>query len=160
MTSLLRVLPLLSVLALAGCASSAQTTSQFAQGPIVTQAPSTVAVAPLANPAQNTAEALAQTDVEAFVDPAAFKLMGNKAKLEATGAQYNALQFGRPGAPRAWAGDSATGSVTVGPDLMVNNLRCRNFTHTVTISGTTYTRQGQSCRETSGRWAVVNSTVG
>ena len=82
--------------------------------------------------------------------------MSAKERTEAASAQFNALQFGRAGAPRAWAGDrGATGSVTVGPPVPVNNLYCRNFTHVVTVSGQAYTKQGMACRETDGSWGVV-----
>ncbi|ODT81678.1 MAG: hypothetical protein ABS76_11010 [Pelagibacterium sp. SCN 64-44] len=95
-----------------------------------------------------------------FVDPAALSLMSAKDSTEANSAQFYALQFGRPGAPRQWAGDKGTtGSVSVGPYVRVNNLDCRDFTHTVKIGGTDYVRKGTACREQNGNWNVVQGAA-
>lgn len=107
-------------------------------------------------PAQQIATAQAMTDVSGFLDPAAIGLLSAKERSEASTAQFNALQFGRPGAPRAWQGDAgATGQVMVGPYVRVNNIDCRDFTHTVTVSSQSYSRQGTACRELDGRWSVA-----
>ena len=158
MTSLIRILPVVFMLALAGCFGGAP--RPVATGPVVT--------APLATqttqlpPREQTQMAMAMTDISAFVDPAAIGLLGANAKTQATAAQFNALEYGRPGAPRDWQGGdgASSGRVTVGPDLNVNQLRCRNFTHVVTISGKAYTRSGQACREPAAGWMVANSKVG
>jgi surface antigen len=99
---------------------------------------------------------MASTSVaNGFVDPAALRLMTAKDSNEANSAQFYALQFGRPGAPRQWAGDKGTtGSVAVGPYVRVNNLDCRDFTHTVKVNGQDFVRKGTACREQNGNWAV------
>lgn len=144
-------LALIGSLALSGCARFDSFGN--AQGPgdaLATQ-----------NPAQATAAALSATDVLAFIDPAAGKLLSDKEKSEAASAQFYALQFGRPGAPRYWTGDSgASGTVTVGPYVRVNNLDCRDFTHTVTVKGSDYLRKGTACREMDGQWGVVDVSAG
>lgn len=143
--------PLLA-LALAGCASSG--TQQVAMAPVVT-AP--VMAAPLvASPAQTTQQAMLTTSVaNGFVDAAALSRMTAKDSAEANSAQFYALQFGRPGAPRAWTGDAGTtGTVAVGPYVRVNNLDCRDFTHTVKIGGAEFVKKGTACREQNGNWAV------
>jgi len=82
--------------------------------------------------------------------------MSDKDRLEAASAQFFALQFGRPGAPRRWSGDSgATGKITVGPFVRVNNLDCREFVHEVTIDQTSFEKRGTACREIDGSWRVV-----
>ena len=158
MSPLLRILPAVTVLLLAGCASSAP--YPMSSQPIVTQP---AALQPVTlPPREQTQMAMAMTDVSAFVDPAAMRLIGDGARTQATAAQFNALEYGRPGAPRDWQGGDGTssGRVTVGPDLNVNNLRCRNFTHAVTISGKVYTLTGQACREPAAGWMVTTSRVG
>jgi surface antigen len=102
------------------------------------------------------------TAICGFVDRAALRVLSPGARDQATAAQFNALEYGRAGAPRDWQGGDgiASGKVTVGPDLNVNNLRCRNFTHVVTISGTAYTQKGQACREPAAGWMVASSTTG
>ena len=76
-------------------------------------------------------------------------------RAQASGAQYNALQFGRPGAPRAWQGDKGTsGNVMVGPYVRVNNIDCRDFTHTVKLGGQDFVKKGLACRDVDGSWSV------
>jgi len=149
--------PLLA-LTLAACTSSG--TSQVVQAPVVSQTP--VMAQPLVpTPAQTTQLALATTSVaNGFVDSAALALMTAKDSAEANSAQFYALQFGRPGAPRQWAGDKGTtGSVAVGPYVRVNNLDCRDFTHTVKSGGKDYVKKGTACREQNGNWAVVQGAA-
>ncbi|WP_240232914.1 hypothetical protein [Devosia lacusdianchii] len=144
--------PLLA-LTLAACASTAPT-QVAVQAPVVT-AP--VMNQPLvATPAQTTQQALLTTSVaNGFVDAGALALMTAKDSAAANSAQFYALQFGRPGAPRAWAGDKGTtGTVAVGPYVRVNNLDCRDFTHTVKLNGQDYVKKGTACREQNGNWAV------
>jgi surface antigen len=150
-------LPLFA-LALAGC-SSTGTTTQVAQAPVVAQPVLVQPMVPTTAQAVQTAK-LTTSIANGFVDPAALALMTAKDSNEANSAQFYALQFGRPGAPRQWAGDKGTtGSIAVGPYVRVNNLDCRDFTHTVKISGTDYVRKGTACREQNGNWNVVQGAA-
>ena len=154
MTLALRLATPLIVLSLAACASTGPT--QVAQAPVMTTAP--VIMAPIGpSPAQTTQVALAATNVSnGFVDAAALPLMTAKDSAEANSAQFYALQFGRPGAPRQWSGDKgSTGTVAVGPMVRVNNLDCRDFTHTVKINGQDYVKKGTACRENGTNWTVA-----
>jgi surface antigen len=153
-----RLAALIGLLTLAGCASTQ--TAQYASQPIYTNAPvDTAALPPSTNPAQQNAEAMAQTDVASFIDPQAAALLSANSRNQAAGAQYNALQFGRPGAPRNWQGDSGqSGAVVVGPYIRVNAIDCREFTHTVTVAGQSYVKKGTACREPTGRWSTVSAT--
>ena len=144
--------PLLA-LALAGCASTAPT--QVASAPTVAAPVISTPLVP--TPAQTTQQALMTTNIsQGFVDSGALSRMSAKDSSEAHTAQYYAQQFGRPGAPRQWTGErGTTGSVAVGPYVRVNNLDCRDFTHTVKISGQDFVKKGTACREQNGNWAVV-----
>ena len=156
MQQLLRVLPLFGVLVLAGCAMGPSNT-QYAQGPTLAPQTTTLQTAALPSPAQQIASAQSLTDVSAFVDATAIPKMTENDRAQAAGAQFNGLQFSRPGAPRAWQGDKGTsGSVTVGPYVRVNNIDCRDFTHTVKIGGQDFAKKGTACREADGRWSVVD----
>lgn len=94
-------------------------------------------------------------EILAFLKPEAAGLLSAKETSEAASAQYYALQFGRVGAFRTWQGDSeATGEVTVGPYIKVNGRDCREFTHTVIISGKRYVSTGTACRVNNGEWKV------
>jgi surface antigen len=149
-------LPLFA-LVLAGCSSTGS--GQLAQAPVVAQPVLTQPLVPTSAQTVQTAK-LTTSIANGFVDPAALALMTAKDSNEANSAQFYALQFGRPGAPRQWAGDKGTtGSVAVGPYVRVNNLDCRDFTHTVKIGGTDYTRKGTACREQNGNWNVVQGAA-
>lgn len=157
MQQILRLALLLPALALAACATMPQQTA------MVTSEPAAAPLDPivLSAPAQTRAAATSMTDVSAFVDPTAYAQLSEKSRAEASGAQFNALQFGRVGAPRNWLGDKgAAGMVTVGPYVRVNLIDCRDFTHTVTISGQSFIRKGTACREADGSWTVSPNKIG
>ena len=154
--STLFALPLFA-LALAGCSSTG--TTQTVQAPVQAQP---VIVQPMVPTSAQTVQTarLTTSIANGFVDPAALALMTAKDSTEANSAQFYALQFGRPGAPRQWAGDrGTTGSVAVGPYVRVNNLDCRDFTHTVKVNGADYVRKGTACREQNGNWNVVQGAA-
>lgn len=136
-----------AIILLAGCARLTGT-------PLIATTP----VTPDTTPAETTATALSDTDVHDFLDPDVVGQMSDKERAEAASAQFYALQFGRPGAPRPWTGDvSASGKVTVGPYVRVNSRDCREFIHEVTVEDTVYTRSGTACREDAeGGWTVVS----
>ena len=149
-------LPLLA-LALAGCSSTG--TARVAQAPVATQPVIAQPMVPTTAQTVQTAR-LTTSIANGFVDPAALALMTAKDSNEANSAQFYALQFGRPGAPRQWAGDKGTtGSVAVGPYVRVNNLDCRDFTHTVKLNGTDSVKKGTACREQNGNWNVVQGAA-
>jgi surface antigen len=149
---------LFTALLLGGCATNPpmytpppQPTSIYEQPP---------QLEPLAPPAQSTVPVPGASDVSAYMDPTAYSRLSQAARDQAAGAQFNALQYGRVGAPRAWQADGASGSVTVGPFVRVNLIDCRDFTNAVTISGTTYTKKGTACRDASGSWSLAASKAG
>ncbi|HEX4296491.1 MAG TPA: hypothetical protein VHZ56_00560 [Devosia sp.] len=159
MQQITRALLILPVLALAACATS-PTVTNLAMAPAAdTAAPADAT--PLAAPAQTISSAAATTDVTAFVDPTAYGLLTGKSKAEVAGAQFNALQFGRVGAPRNWQGDkNQSGMVTVGPYVRVNLIDCRDFTNTVTIGAQNYVKKGTACRGADGSWTVSPPAAG
>ena len=150
MTKISRFFLLLPALALTACATAPTT------APVAT-APTLAAIDPaqLSAPAESRAVAASMTDVSSFIDPGALGQLSEKSKAQAAGAQFNALQFGRVGAPRNWVGDSGqSGAVTVGPYVRVNLIDCRDFTHTVTVGGQNFVKKGTACREADGSWTV------
>ena len=145
---------LLGIVLLAGCASGP---TQYAQGPTLAQPTmtTTMQTAALPTPAQQVATAQQLTDVSSFVDATAIPQLTSNDRAQAAGAQFNALQFGRPGAPRAWQGDKGTsGNVMVGPYVRVNNIDCRDFTPTVKTGGKDFVKKGLACRDVDGSWSV------
>lgn len=158
------VISCLAVVSLAACARLDGPTNSGpfftqSQTPAVNQTPaaqSPVVVASLPA-AQTTSASVTAVDsqLSEFVDSGVINSLSVKDKNEAASAQYFALQTGRPGAPRNWSGDTgATGSIVVGPFVRVNNLDCREFTHTVKLNGSEFVKTGTSCRE-NGTWIVA-----
>lgn len=146
------------VLTLAACAPTTRTT--IATAPALPQP--AVTPPPLTAP-QPTVQPTSTPIQQARLNPGSYEYIdaGIRAQLTpaqrsaANDAQFYALQFGRPGAPRSWSSGGATGQVSVGPYVRVNNLDCREFSHRVTVSGETFTRSGQACREADGAWNVT-----
>jgi surface antigen len=151
-----RFVPLLAALLLAGCSSAPN--ADMRSQPVPIQATPTalpIVEAPPATPVVVAANAQTAGDASAFIDPSAYSKLSGGDRAEAASAQFNALTFGRPGAPRNWGKGTTTGAITVGPYVRVNNTDCRNFTHVVTVSGTAFSKQGTACKDDGGNWTVA-----
>lgn|SRR5690606_10708973 len=155
---ILRAIALVSLaLAVAGCTRT--TTFQTANGPFVSQ-PSVLTMPmpdTVQQPAESTPIQQARLDPGSYdyIDGAIIGQLSSAQRSAANDAQFYALQFGRPGAPRSWSSGGASGQVSVGPYVRVNNLDCREFSHRVTLNGQTYTKSGTACREVDGAWGVT-----
>jgi surface antigen len=73
-------------------------------------------------------------------------------------AQYYALEEGRSGVRTEWDNPDTGhyGYVVPGPAYTVNQLNCRDYTHTVYIDGRPETLRGTACREPDGTWQPVS----
>lgn len=161
--TILRTIALVGMaLILAGCARTAtvhqmpQQTTAMPSGPQVLGGEMLDQTRPQQESAPLQQARLAAGDFS-YIDSAALNRLDPAARSAATDAQFYALQFGRPGAPRNWNAGGASGSVSVGPYVTVNNLDCREFSHRVTLGGETFTRAGTACRETDGAWNVADA---
>jgi len=143
------LLAIAAILVIAACSRTAVQSPQIAGLPV----PGTIDQAtPFSNPAQLSNQTI---EISNFIAPAAFSKMNDTDKAQASSAQFFALQFGRPGAPRTWKSPSGiTGKITVGPFVRVNELNCREFTNIVTVDEVDSTKSGTSCREANGNWFV------
>lgn len=116
----------------------------------------TVSAPASSSPAQTTAAALNATDLSEFLDGSVLARLSDKERAEAASAQFYALQFGRPAAPRQWQGDSGnSGKVTVGPYVRVNQRDCREFVHEISTGSGLSRSSGTACREPDGEWSVA-----
>jgi surface antigen len=156
MQTFIRAIPLFAVITLAGCVGTG-TNTQMASQPVLAPAAPTqpMLTGPVQAPAVATTSSMLNTDIAAYVDPTVLPMMSAKERSDASSAQFYALQFSRPGAPRTWSGPGSKGSIVVGPYVRVNNLDCRDFTNTVTVAGKDYVRKGTACREGNGNWSVA-----
>jgi surface antigen len=160
MSPFLRAAGVAALLAVAGC--STNDSSHYSQEPMLGTTPppadysgsmDTQTSAP--PPAQVASTGVQNLDITGFTDPAGISLMSATDKAQAASAQYYALQFGRVGAARTWAGDKGhSGSISVGPFVKVNNNDCRDFTNIVNIDSRSYTKRGTACRGFDGGWTV------
>lgn len=156
---ILRAIALVSLaLVVAGCSRTAP--YQTASRPIMAQ-PS-VLTTPMPDmtqtqPADTTPiqQARLEPGNYEYIDGAVVSRLSSAQLSAANDAQFYALQFGRPGAPRNWSVGGASGQISVGPYVTVNNLDCREFSHRVTLNGQTYTKSGTACREADGAWGVT-----
>jgi surface antigen len=155
MQQTLRFVPLFAALLLAGCSSSPSYDVAVQPTPIQPTPTLTPASIEPAQPVVVAVNTQTAGDASAFIDAGAYAKLSGGDRAEAATAQINALNFGRPGAPRNWGKSGTTGSVTVGPYVQVNNTSCRNFTHVVTISGAAFTKQGTACKDATGNWTVA-----
>jgi surface antigen len=118
-------------------------------------------VAPLAlasEPSKTVSAALQATEIGQFVDAKALTMMSDQEKNEAASAQFYALQFGRPGAPRLWQGDRGdSGTISVGPYVRVNERDCRAFTHAVSTKAGEFSKSGMACRLEGGTWEATDA---
>jgi surface antigen len=72
-------------------------------------------------------------------------------------AQYQALEYGQPGAATPWDNPSNQhrGQVVPGKPYQQGNTYCRPYTHTIYISGQPQTARGTACRQPDGSWHPV-----
>ncbi len=129
---------------------SACSSTRFGSGNV-----SPLALAP--EPSTTVSAALKATEIGQFVDAKALAVMSEQERNEAASAQFYALQFGRPGAPRLWQGDKGdSGKISVGPYVRVNERDCRSFTHEVATSAGDFSKSGMACRLEGGTWEATN----
>ncbi len=78
-------------------------------------------------------------------------------QARARAAETQALEYGNPGAPVSWRGDSgAYGTIVPGPAYARGGSpKCREFTHTIYINGQPQTARGTACRNPDGTWTPV-----
>ncbi len=79
----------------------------------------------------------------------------NSADLNAASeAEYQALEYGKPGVATPWRNpkNGRYGSVVTSDKFRQNNIYCRKYTHTVYISGRPQVLRGFACRNRDGSW--------
>jgi surface antigen len=72
-------------------------------------------------------------------------------------AEYEALEYGRGGQATEWRNrvSGNYGRIVVAAVYEVNNLDCREYTHTVYVGGRARVVRGTACREPGAVWRVV-----
>ena len=82
--------------------------------------------------------------------------LDNSSRQAALGAEYNALENGRPGQPVAWQGTNGTyGNVVPQQTYQVGSQNCRRYVHTIYIDGQPQQASGTACRNADGTWTPL-----
>jgi surface antigen len=83
--------------------------------------------------------------------------MDERDRQLAAAAEYQALEYGQPGAPTPWDNPASQhrGQIVPGKPYQQGNLFCRPYTHTIYISGQPQTARGTACRQPDGTWKTI-----
>jgi surface antigen len=85
------------------------------------------------------------------------KSMDEADRRAAMEAEYRALETAQSGSQTPWRNPDSGhyGYVVPSQPYKYNNLDCRNYTHTIYISGQPQTMRGKACRQPDGTWRNV-----
>ncbi|MFT0861572.1 glycine zipper domain-containing protein [Ancylobacter sp. G4_0304] len=105
----------------------------------------------------NTGATLAGAAIGGLIGGAIGNSLDAQDRARAQQAQMQALEYGNPGAPVSWRGESgAYGTIVPGPTYARGGSpRCREFTHTIYVDGQPQTARGTACRNPDGTWTPV-----
>ncbi|MCX5570444.1 MULTISPECIES: hypothetical protein [Kaistia] len=84
--------------------------------------------------------------------------LNDSERQRAEQAEYQALEYGRPGSPVDWSSDREgfRGEVVPGPRYRVNASDCRDYTHKIWAGGEPQAARGTACRQEDGAWRPVD----
>jgi surface antigen len=71
-------------------------------------------------------------------------------------AEYRALEAAPGGQPVTWQGSGVSGSVVAAAPYQVGSQNCRQYSHTLTVSGRETTTRGAACRNADGAWTPLS----
>jgi surface antigen len=108
-------------------------------------------------PGERAAAGLAGAAIGGLIGNRIGANMDDDDKQRAYAAQMQALESGRSGTTVGWKNpDSGRyGSVVPGPAYQSNGQQCRQYTHTIYISGRPEVARGTACRNPDGTWTAV-----
>jgi surface antigen len=77
-------------------------------------------------------------------------------RARAYAAEMQALEYGEPGEPTGWRGESGRyGTIVPGASYERSGTRCRDYSHSVYIDGRPQTVRLTACRNPDGSWTPV-----
>jgi surface antigen len=84
--------------------------------------------------------------------------LDDRDRRRAQEAEFQALEYGRPGTPVDWQGDRSghRGEVVPGPRYRVNAYDCRDYTHRIWAGGEPQAARGTACRQSDGAWRSID----
>ena len=81
--------------------------------------------------------------------------MGTGDRQRALEAEYRALEAAPGGQPVAWSGRGVSGEVVAAAPYQVGSQNCRQYTHTLSVSGKEIKARGAACRNANGSWTPL-----
>jgi surface antigen len=83
--------------------------------------------------------------------------MDERDRQLAAAAEFQALEYGQPGAPTPWNNpeNQHRGQIVPGKPYQQGAQHCRPYTHTIYIGGQPQTARGTACRAPDGTWKTV-----
>lgn len=83
--------------------------------------------------------------------------LSERDRTAALEAEYRALEYTPSGRPVTWKGSQPGiyGEVTAGQPYRVGSQDCRQYSHTVYVSGQPRTARGTACRNGDGGWTPL-----
>jgi surface antigen len=109
------------------------------------------------NTSSRVAGAVAGAAVGGMLGSAIGQSLDEEDRQRAYAAQMQAIQYGEPGAPVSWRGDSGRyGTVVPGPAYQANGSTCREYSHTIYIDGRPRSARGTACRNPDGTWTPIS----
>jgi surface antigen len=83
--------------------------------------------------------------------------MDEEDRRMAAAAEYQALEYGQPGAPTPWDNPQTQhrGQIVPGKYYQQNGQYCRSYTHTIYVGGEPQTARGTACRQPDGTWRAI-----
>ena len=84
--------------------------------------------------------------------------MDEQDRQMAAAAEYQALEYGQPGAATSWNNpeNQHRGQIVPGKPYNQGSTFCRPYTHTIYIGGQPQTARGTACRGPDGTWKTVS----
>jgi surface antigen len=107
--------------------------------------------------ANSTTGAVAGAATGGVLGSAIGENLDERDRRRAFAAEMQALEYGEPGTPIGWRGDTAGrhGTVIPGAYYETRGTRCRAYTHAIYIDGKPQTARSTACRNADGSWSPV-----
>lgn len=141
-----RIFPgLAAVLLLTGCGTD---------GFFRPRVPKAAAASPAADAAQ-AVRAAAKVKDGGILPSSVSRVLDADAQKASLDAEFQALEFGNPGAAVAWTSGKTRGAVTAATPYQVGKQNCRAYTHTIFLTAAPETARGTACRNADGTWSPL-----
>jgi surface antigen len=83
--------------------------------------------------------------------------LSTKDRQTALNAEYKSLEYGKANEAVDWIGDGGvvSGTVKAAQPYRVGSQDCRQYSHEISLSGTSKSVRGTACRNNDGSWSLL-----